>query len=390
MASEGLLRLYRKPEIRLLLNWVLDRHNEIKPVHTSSVFAYPEVTEVTGLSDPVPLLDELSSFGVFERNQVDVEVACPDCGHGSLRDKYACPFCGADRLEKGEMVEHYACGHADFIENFTKNGDLVCPRCGITLKLIGTDYRRVPNIYRCENCKRTFSVPKIIHICNDCDCSCTYETAQLRPIYSYVFNEKFREEIAAQSTLETPLTLVFQDEGFQAERSKTLRGASGVEHNFDFVADRGSERFIFSINTDPEEVKPEKVIEFFAKLFDVDAKNPVMIVMPRLSEEARRIAEMYRINVVEGENVGDIIQNVRALIGGEQGSVRKVMTSVPVAPAKVEVAPPPEAEAWKGRREMEAQMLERPEKVKVAYEGRLISPEELLQERRTRMKSLLS
>lgn len=79
-------------------------------------------------------------------------LACPRCNSHQMQYDFRCPRCGNPKIDKGEALEHYACGHIDFLSNFERQkGELKCPKCLKNLRLIGTDYRKAGTWYKCSN-----------------------------------------------------------------------------------------------------------------------------------------------------------------------------------------------------------------------------------------------
>ncbi|UCD72810.1 MAG: hypothetical protein JSW01_04985, partial [Candidatus Bathyarchaeota archaeon] len=93
----------------------------------------------------------------------------------------------------------------------------------------------------------------------------------------------------------------------------TLKGRSGAEHLFDIVASRDGKNIVFAVTTGPTERDPRPVLSFFAKTYDVPAEREVLIAIPRLPEDARKLAETYGIEYMEVETTEEILKNMPAL-----------------------------------------------------------------------------
>ena len=146
---ESGLNLKGRKEIQRLLNWLyLNPDVKISPSHTPHGYEYPEVRKFQ-LKNPVEVLEALAEAGILKRTFYDQVLSCPKCGSSAFQVRYLCPFCGSPNVERGQVIEHYACGHVDFEENFySLGGELKCPLCGEKLNLIGVDYRRVGKAYK--------------------------------------------------------------------------------------------------------------------------------------------------------------------------------------------------------------------------------------------------
>jgi len=314
MGFEEKTRILLRPGVRRLLSWVVQGHEKITSLHLKEGDRFPEVTRLLGDSEQtVALLEELASRGIFRRVKAYSEPACPDCKSTDLSEKYVCPFCEGEDLDKGERIQHHGCGHVDLETRFQKDGELICPRCGKELRLIGTDYQRIENIFRCNDCSRDFSIPKIVKICNTCNNPFPHEKAELKPIYGYTLNEERRTEIIAHCLIEIPLTRLLESQGYDVVTLGILKGRSGIEHLFDIVAERDGNITILDLIAAPTERDKESILNFFAKSYDVPANRAVLIAVPNLSEDGKQLAETYGIEYLEGTTITEAIKGLPAL-----------------------------------------------------------------------------
>ncbi len=84
------------------------------------------------------------------------------------------------------------------------------------------------------------------------------------------------------------------------------------------------------VNTSAEAVGSVAVLAFSAKAMDVGASEKILIVMPRLNDEARTLAKSYKIAIVEAETAFEVIENAKSLVKRliEQHETRKVEVGV--------------------------------------------------------------
>lgn len=298
---------------------MLNGHEDLKPTLNEGRYVFQEADKILG-EDASPILAELAEKNVLNPYLVDVEVSCPECGSGMLKDRYLCPFCGSFNLSKGTLMEHYGCGAVDFLEKFLRNGEYVCPKCNKPLKLVGTDYRKIENIYRCGGCKRSFSLPSIVHSCLKCEASFNHEGAKLNQVFGYRLNGELRNEITANCAIEAPLSEVLEKAGYSVDSPGMLLGSSGVDHAFDVVARKGEEVVAVSIASGVDEVGATAVVAHFAKAFDSRPTRSMIVAFPKLSGEAKKLATLYGIEVVEAEDIGEIRKKFEEAFatGGEE------------------------------------------------------------------------
>lgn len=301
----------RRLDIGRLLGWTVQGHERIIPLRVKEGYRFPEVSRL--LEDPektIPLLEELTSYGMYRRIKVRSEPACPECGSTGISDEYVCPFCGGQDLDKGERIQHFGCGHVDSETRFSKDGGLICPKCGKELKLTGTDYQRIDGIFRCNECGRDFSVPKITQSCVSCGASFTPEKADLNPIFGYVFNEEKRAKVMTEGLMHLSVIKLLKAQGYDVRSPGTLKGRSGTEHLFDIVAIRDDRYTVFALAVGSSECNQDFVLNFFARFYDVSAERAVLMAVPRLSRDAKNLAEIYGIDCFEGSSIEEILETV--------------------------------------------------------------------------------
>ncbi|MCW4022607.1 MAG: response regulator [Candidatus Bathyarchaeota archaeon] len=130
-------------------------------------------------------LRELADKDVVEAEDSHSVVACPDCGSLNTLIYLECPECESTKIRKEEALEHFDCGNIDFRSKFDKgDGVLTCPKCGKKLKVIGVDYRKIENWYRCSN-KHFFGQPNFKFACPKCNKRFSLEEAKLEMLHQY-------------------------------------------------------------------------------------------------------------------------------------------------------------------------------------------------------------
>ncbi len=312
--------MFERPEVRRILSWTVQGHENHTPHWSEGEgYSFCELQKVLEQKDAATLLEELCSRGYFERYLVDTELACPKCGSvDHLRTRYSCPFCHGYRLIRATLVEHYGCGKVDLVEKFEKAGELICPKCGGKLRLIGTDYRTLQNVDWCVDCGRRSTVVNVVHLCSHCDISFDHEKAVLRPVYGYKFSENRRSEVIASCMLEASVIDIMMKKGYAIESPGSLTGKSGIAHTLDLVARSKGSLLIASIFAERKQVQAEHIVKHFAKAFDIGPERSLVIAMPRLSDEARKLAKLYGIEIVEGETATDVLNQMRCLTSEER------------------------------------------------------------------------
>lgn len=134
-------------------------------------------------------LKTLAEINIVEAEPSRSVVACPDCGCLDTILYLECPECESTKINKEEALEHFDCGNIDFRSKFDKGeGVLVCPKCGKKLKVIGVDYRKIENWYRCSN-KHFFGQPNFRFGCFNCNRKFSLDEANLDTLQQYTLTK---------------------------------------------------------------------------------------------------------------------------------------------------------------------------------------------------------
>jgi hypothetical protein len=157
------------------------------------------------------------------------------------------------------------------------------------------------------------------HFCRDCHSTSTFEEAIIRDVYSYTLNEA----VDAESFLGWFLVATVRDflvkEGLTVDSPALLKGKSGANHSFDIVAYKDGEsqkRMVVDLSMAIDDVVSEQpVIALFAKIFDVSPEKAYLIAIPKLSENAKRMAELYNIHAIEAKNQEEAIKVLKGKLG---------------------------------------------------------------------------
>ena len=168
----------------------------------------------------------------------------------------------------------------------------LCPRCGST-KIEPED-----NAWRCLRC------------------NALEEELRHKPLYCYRPNLERVKGLSDHLIL--PRILEFlRERGYRAESPGELLGESGVKHRFDVIARGVGDNpplIVIDIALGEALAGDVEVKEMFAKVYDVNPFRAVLIAVPGLREEARRLAERYGIDAIEVKGPKSLLSGLLRVI----------------------------------------------------------------------------
>jgi hypothetical protein len=98
--------------------------------------------------------------------------------------------------------------------------------------------------------------------------------------------------------------------GFTVSAPETLLGTSGVRHTFDIGATREDAKLFLDLTSAQVEVGVDRIAEFYAKMLDAKPQKGILITIPRLSEDAKKLTGMYDVNVISAESLDEAVQKL--------------------------------------------------------------------------------
>jgi transcription elongation factor Elf1 len=347
-SKEERAEIYRDSRFHLFLNKFLSGELEkLNPVYDPKHgYRYPLVEAIIGDSAATEeFLNRLYEVGFLKRELYDKIIYCPACSSANVSTRYRCPYCRTFDIKKSSLIEHVSCGYIDTEERFRKKGKLVCPKCGVKLTKPDVDYRKAGVWCSCNECGKSFDIPVPSHFCRECSEDFTFEDANYRNIYSYSLNETVMKEAGAHYMLVAPVREFLQNRGFHVESPGFLKGKSGASHIFDIIAssEEKAKKLVVTVKRTPsgkEEVSTssdektkeiividiassqtegvvseQSIISMFAKVFDVAPNKACLIAIPKMSENGRKLADLYKIKLIEAEDQDVAVKALESVLG---------------------------------------------------------------------------
>ena len=311
------VKLYKDHNVQLLISkFVSGELSKLNPVYDPKYgYRYPVVDAI--VSDPSStdeLLRSLFEAGVLKRELYDKIVYCPSCNTADVSIHYCCPHCKSFDVRKSALIEHIQCGYIDTEEKFRKNDKLVCPRCRKELTKPDVDYHKAGVWCTCNECGKSFDIPVPAHFCRDCHRNFSFEESLYKDVYSYSLTPEAMKEATLGWILITPIREFLESRGFEVESPGFLKGKSGASHMFDITASpAGVERNITVIDlaTSTDDIASEQpVIAMFAKIYDVSPERACLVAIPRMSENGKKLAALYKIQLIEAKDQKEVIKEL--------------------------------------------------------------------------------
>ena len=312
------LELYKDHNTQVLLNKFLSGEiSELEPVYDPKLgYRYPAVEAIVGdASSAEAFLNRLHVAGILERRLYDKIIFCSKCGSANISIHYCCPYCKSFDVKRSALIEHVKCGYMDVEENFARGSKLVCPKCHEELRKLDVDYRKAGMWCTCKDCNKSFDIPVTTHFCRNCHTNFTFEEAVIKDVYVYKLKEEAKEEVAVGWVVIAPIRDFLAENGFEVESPAFIKGKSGANHMFDIAAYKGEATrkvAVIDLATSTENtVSEQPVIALFAKIYDVSPDSAYLIAIPSISENGKKMAELYNIKVIEAKNQKDAIKALK-------------------------------------------------------------------------------
>ena len=317
VASKSLVLM--EPKVQLLANFLVTGGAvEVTPTidHELGV-RYLEVERLTG-DDPETVknwLEQLATDGVLKGRFVDKLIICPKCGSNNTPVHYCCPVCRSVDIDKKALFEHLACGVIDKEDNFRKNAELVCPRCSRQLGELGITHKAVGTWFLCRSCLKPFDRPQSFHVCGKCKHFFAVEDAIFTDVLAYGLSEEAEAKLRSGGLFLKPLRDTMEGLGYKVAVAGFLRGASGTDHVFDLVGSRkkgaGMETVVVDVVASDGLVTDSSVTGMFAKRYDTNPDKSVLVVIPGISENGKKLANLYKIDLIEAGTAPEAIDKLR-------------------------------------------------------------------------------
>ena len=278
-------------------------------------FSYREAESIMGTSnkETALILETLAKQGLLIKQDFEKILASP-AGEVQMIPMEMCPNCDSPDLTRGQLIEHFNCGHIGLEEEFVHGSTQICPKCHRELKLIGTDYRKPGLRYVCNRCHGIFPTPMIKDR--------SLKTGKIYPledlhyiyIYSYSLNETYRQKLEFELEPKKQLIDYLVRLGYKVQESAQVQGRSGATHKIDILATMDDlitshtvAIGILAASSEETEVPIEPLFNFDSRIYDTGIDGKMVIAIPRFTSETMKFAERQNIRVYNLNDLRDLL-----------------------------------------------------------------------------------
>ena len=317
-SKKELQKLSKDHKTQLLISkFVSDDLDTLYPTFdTKKGFKYPIIEDILGDSSSTEtFLERLFEGGVLERKLYDKIVQCPSCKSANVSIHYNCPHCKSFDIKKSALIEHIKCGYIDTEDHFQKENKLICPKCNKELLNPNLDYNKAGVWCNCNHCSKSFDIPVPTHFCRECDENFTFDEAVYKDVYSYKLTPEAAKESNLGFILTVPIIDFLEKLGYEVESPGFLTGKSGTRHMFDLTAILSGKKrnttAIDIVTSTDDVVSEQSVISMFAKIFDTTPNRACLIVIPKMTENGKKLSSLYKINLVEAKDQNSALEALK-------------------------------------------------------------------------------
>lgn len=314
--------------------------SELVPAYEPGTgYYYPDIVKNVSVSpkESLDMVDKIISLGLGTKVYFDQVLKCNNCGTGNVTVRFNCPFCSSTEIDKELLIEHSADGVMALLSSFKKKeGSLVCPGCGKVLEQEGKDYRNVGIWYGCQSCKKQFDTPKVKYVCRNCNKEIEIQDIVITGVYRIVLKKEVMEELSTRILIVQPVFQALTEFQLSPSMPGLLTGKSGIEHTFGIIGIKGNKNVAIDLAISKTKINEGPILAMSAKVMDTLPTKSIIICVPGLQDNAKKVAGIYGISVIEGKTVDDATEQLRKVLSSEWEIPEEPKKAAEEAPAEAE------------------------------------------------------
>jgi ribosomal protein L40E len=282
-------------------------------------FPYIETLLEVSTEQTIQILESLTKKRVLKKVLFNKFLVCPKCKSSNTIPSKYCPKCNSANIFKTSIFEHLSCGYMGQPNKFDEKNGLICQKYKNNLQVSEKSNNNYDICfdcgYKCIDCGERFikAVEKLR--CLNCSEIFSKNNAVYTNVYSYQFNEEYRDQIKIKPQdhyqLKCKIEHLLKKLGYNVQSAAKVQGKAGLEYDLDIIGVKSSGIFkhslLIKISISDKEVNIEEVLKLFAKAFDANINNVILIAIPKLSEDARRFANYYGVRFFEVRDMSQFI-----------------------------------------------------------------------------------
>jgi DNA-directed RNA polymerase subunit RPC12/RpoP len=259
------------------------------------------------------ILDLMVEKEILERTVFYKDIECPSCRSSNISTVYRCTTCMSINISKNALIEHVSCGNIGPRDNYlSSNNQMVCPNCH--LELSSGSWKNIGSWYECSDCNRRISIPDPQHICRNCSTEFLFENARYENVYSYSLRKGIADQYLKLSNTYQAFKEVLEQKGYGDAETTSMKGESGVMHEFDLLASRDGQLVAVEVAIGDGGVDQTRIVQWFAKIIDTRV-TAYFVAIPSLDAGAAKLASAYKLNIIEAETPANGASKLKEVLG---------------------------------------------------------------------------
>ncbi len=311
------LAAYKDPEIARFLIKLIELSGKLTPEYNADqkyVYSEAEKFLSKNSAETVNFLEDLSGLKLLDKQVFDMTLNCPSCSGANISTKYICPHCGSFQIIRNALIEHLVCGYINNLPKFIVNNELVCPKCKGPVN--SKNSRSAGRWYDCASCGKRIENLQTMHHCRQCGEKFDFDQSKYLEAYTYTISKVAKDEINSGVLFSAMIERVFTDIGYSVQLHGKIVGTSGIEQQFDVIIKTKTGELIAIDNLlSNVPVDQQLIIKEYGKIFD--AKTKTYIIANSLTEDAKKLAKSYNLEIIETGTSSPI--NALKIIGSKLG-----------------------------------------------------------------------
>jgi len=296
--------ILKKPFIQMLLEIENKKVTRFQPLfHPQNGYNYNDLKHYD-LQDQIKLLNFAHKFGITFKEYCISVFKCSNCNYNEFDISLICTLCSSNKITKGIAIEHDKCGTIGFEHKYYKfNNKLQCPECNILINAVGVDYSIKGVYYECLECKSFLPNIDYKYKCFRCSKEHFKDDIEINELFSYTFDSIKLKKFLESNNSNLSISKELYRSSIKTDVLGTITGESGLQYTFPLIIYNYENSFsivvdILNIN-DEADSGEAFVLSFIAKCSDLKISQKILISVPHLKKELKKLCANNGIQLIE-------------------------------------------------------------------------------------------